>query len=463
MLKKLALILSNLVYTLFLLSCDNFSVPKPVEKNKYENLSKLEQIKREGVLNVVTRIDPTTYYPLEMGYTGLEYDLMMLFSEHLGVKINFVVPDNFTMLINNISQGKVDIAAAGLTITEARKQKMRFSHSYQEVTEQIIYKSGTPRPKKPLDLNNGIFEVVEQTSHVESLNNLQSTLSSPLTWIVNTQLDSNEIISLVYAGLIDYTVADSNQIALMRRFYPKLHSAFDISKPRKLAWAMQLSDDNSLYDEVQVFFKKIQEDKTLAQILDRYYGHIHSLNYFDTCTFFQHRKTRLPTYKSHFVTAGKKHNVDWRLLAAIGYQESHWQAHAISPTGVKGIMMLTKDTANHVGIKNRTDPIQSIQGGALYFFQRHKTIPARIPEPDRTWLALASYNIGFGHLEDARILTQKYGDNPDKWMDVREYLPLIAEEPWLPELRYGYARGNEPLRYVENIRNYYDLLIWKTK
>ena len=125
-------------------------------------------------------------------------------------------------------------------------------------------------------------------------------------------------------------------------------------------------------------------------------------------------------------------------------------------------MMLTQATAEQVGVKDRTNPKESIFGGALYLKQRLKKIPERIPEPDRTWFALASYNVGFGHLEDARIITQKLGKNPDKWLDVKQSLPLLTKKKWHSKTKYGYARGNEPVIYVDNIRSYLDLLLWYT-
>jgi len=161
--------------------------------------------------------------------------------------------------------------------------------------------------------------------------------------------------------------------------------------------------------------------------------------------------------------AAEQTGIDWRLLAAIGYQESHWNPRARSPTGVRGIMMLTQSTMRHLGLKNRLDPRQSIIGGARYIAMMKRRIPDRIPEPDRTWMALAAYNVGFGHLEDARILAQRDGANPDKWVDVKKYLPRLSRRKWYRRTKHGYARGGEPVRYVENIRSYYDILVWYTE
>ena len=175
--------------------------------------------------------------------------------------------------------------------------------------------------------------------------------------------------------------------------------------------------------------------------------------------FLRHVRDRLPALRDHFKEAGLFYSADWRLLAAIGYQESHWRADAVSPTGVRGIMMLTRATARQVGVTDRLDPRQSIDGGTRYIRQIKAKIPRRIEEPDRTWLALAAYNVGFGHLEDARILTQRAGRDPDRWSDVKQYLPLLADPAWHKLTRHGFARGHEPVRYVENVRRYHDTLI----
>jgi membrane-bound lytic murein transglycosylase F len=424
--------------------------------------NKLEKVKRSGVLHVLTRVDPTTYFQSPEGYSGLEYDLVMLFADHLGAEAKFEVADTFPRLLADISAGKADIAAAGLTVTAQRKQNMRFAPAYHEITEQIVYRSDHRRPKTIKDLDNGILEVANGTSHVNSLTSLKNSYSK-LDWAANDELDTNSLLYLLHEGLIDYTVADSNQILLIRRFYPALNIAFDVSKPQQLAWALPLSEDTSLYDEVERFFERITADKTLAQLIEKHYGHASSLNYVDNCTFREHLKSRLPQYQQYFDTAAKEHGLDWRLLAAIGYQESHWLDNAVSPTGVEGIMMLTNDTAKLLNIKNRRDSVESIQGGARYFKQRIQVMSEDIPEPDRTWFALASYNVGTGHLHDARIITQKLGGDPNKWMDVKKRLPLLAQPKWYEKTQYGQARGYEPVQYVENIRGYYDLLVWLTE
>ncbi len=445
----------SLISLSVLTSCDDYSA-------HHRGFSKLDQIKLEGTINVLTRQDPTTYYEGSEGLTGLEYDLVMLFVKRINVKANFIFPDTFDDILKQISEGNADIAAAGLTITEQRSKSMRFAPAYQEITEQIVYRSGNKKPKSTNDLTKGIIEIVKGTSHIDTLTKLK-TEHPDLDWNINDELKTDGLLYLVNEGLIDYTIADSHQASTIKHFYPKLNIAFDITKPRQLAWALAPSSDDSLFNEVTLFFKQIKQDKTLEHLLEKHYGNTGNLSYVGNCTFRKHMESRLPAYKHLFKAEAEKHNIDWRLLAAIGYQESHWRSDTTSPTGVKGLMMLTTGTAKQLGIKDRVDPAQSIAGGALYFKQRLKIIPERVQEPDRTWFALASYNVGFGHLLDARRLTQKRKGNPDKWLDVKESLPLLSQKKWYSQTRHGYARGKEPVRYVENIRSYYDLLVWLTE
>jgi len=195
-------------------------------------------------------------------------------------------------------------------------------------------------------------------------------------------------------------------------------------------------------------------------LLERHYGHVSDFDYVGTRTYMRHIEQRLPEYRPHFEEAVADKDIDWRLLAAVAYQESHWNPKAVSPTGVRGMMMLTRTTANDLGVDRRTDPRQSIDGGSRYLKYLLDRIPERIQGRDRLWLALAAYNIGYGHMEDARIITQQRGGDPDKWMDVKESLPLLHKRKWYSKTKNGYARGNEAVRYVENIRSYYDILVW---
>jgi membrane-bound lytic murein transglycosylase F len=421
----------------------------------------LQQVQEQNELIVITRNSPTTYYEGSTGPTGFEYELASQFANYLGVELHIVVPRNFNDIFTLTALGDAHLAAAGLTVTEKRKQKVRFGPVYQEITPQLVYRGGSRRPRSLAELK-GTLEIIAGSSHEERLQALQVEYPG-LSWVANREDSSEELLSMVSDQLIEYTIIDSNELSVNRHFYPEVKPAFAISDPEPLAWAFPKGDDNTLLDAAVTFFNKITRNGKLDQLTERYYGHIGKFDYVGTRRYQRDIEQRLPLYRDIFEAAAEKVGMDWRLLAAIGYQESHWNPDAVSPTGVRGIMMLTQDAASDINVDDRLDPEQSIHGGADYLVKMLQRIPERVPEPDRTWLALAAYNVGLGHLEDARILTQKNKGDSERWVDVKKNLPLLSQKKWFQQTRYGYARGREPVRYVENIRTYYDILVWVTE
>jgi membrane-bound lytic murein transglycosylase F len=426
-----------------------------------EQKSLLSRIQDHGELLIATRNSPTSYYEGPDGPAGLEYELVKRFAERLGVTPVFVFPQPFEEVLNSVRDGRVHMAAAGLTVTRAREKSLRFSLPYQHITEQLVYRRGSTRPRDLSELD-GSLEVMRGTSHEERLTELRDTRYPDLAWVASQEYENEELLYLVEEQAIDYTVADSNELALNQRYFPHIKAAFALTDPEPLAWAFARWPDGSLARAANAFMLDIKRDGTLARLLKRHYGREERINFVDRRVFWRHVESRLPRYLGWFQQAADTHDLDWRLLAAVGYQESHWNPRARSPTGVRGLMMLTLVTAKRVGIKNRLDPRQSIVGGARYLRMLEQSIPERIPEPDRTWLALAGYNVGFGHLEDARILTERQGGDPDKWAEVKQRLPLLSRKQYYSKLKHGYARGREPVFYVDNIRSYYDLLVWHT-
>lgn len=437
-----------LVITAFLVltSC---SIPTP----------QIQRIKESGQLLVVTRNSGTTLYEGADGLTGFEYDLVQMFTEEIGVKPHFILPDSFEKILPTLIDGDAHLAA-GLSITPGRETEIRFGPPYQDITQQVVYLSGKTRPRKVAQLLGKHIEVLAGSSHEEELIRLSAKFPE-LKWTARSDLEVGELLQRVQDGLIDFTIAKSNEVSVNRRFMPNIRVAFDLPKPQQLAWAMAHAEDSSLYKAMEGFFKRIKKDGTLNQLIERHYGHMDRLDFVESTTFLKHTEQRLPKYEGLFKKAAEETGIDWHMLAAIGYQESHWNPNAESPTGVKGIMMLTLAAAEEVDVSNRTNPEQSISGGARYLKYVESKLPERIGEPDRLWLTLAGYNVGFGHLEDARILTKRLGGDPDKWADVKQHLPKLSLEKWYKTLKQGYARGKEPVNYVDNIRAYYELLKWQ--
>ncbi|MFV3403486.1 membrane-bound lytic murein transglycosylase MltF [Pseudomonas sp. NY15463] len=428
-----------------------------------EKPSTLERVKEDGVLRVITRNSPATYFQDRNGETGFEYELVKRFADDLGVKLQIETADNLDDIFNQLGKpsGPV-LAAAGLVSSERRAAQARFSHPYLEVTPQVIYRNGRSRPTEPKGLVGKKIMVLKGSSHADQL----AELKKQYPGIEYEESDAVEVVDLlrmVDEGQIDLTLVDSNELAMNQVYFPNVRVAFDLGDSRDQRWAVAPGDDNSLLNEVNEFLDKSQKNGTLQRLKDRYYGHVDVLGYVGAYTFAQHLQQRLPKYEKHFKSSAKVEQVDWRLLAAIGYQESMWQPEVTSKTGVRGLMMLTQRTAQAMGVSNRLDPRQSIQGGAKYYMLVKDQLDDSIQEPDRTWFALAAYNVGSGHLEDARTLAKREGLNPNKWLDVKKMLPRLAQKQWYSKTKYGYARGGEPVHFVANIRRYYDILTWVTQ
>lgn len=411
-----------------------------------------------GELVVGMRNSPTTYYTDHAGEPrGFEYDLAARFAQHNGWRLRLVVEDDLESLLEAVRAGRVHMAAAGLTATAERKRRLAFGPAYGEVKEWVVCNGGGKLPRELDDLADLRLEVVAHSSHVDYLKTL-ARRHRDLRWVELKTPGSEELLERVDLGLADCTVADSDSLAVAHNFHPNLRDAFALREGQPQSWAMRQGVDVSFSRKVATFFRDIRKSGELNTLRERYFGHVEHLADADVLGILERRNSLLRELVGHFQEAQRETGLDWRLLAAVAYQESQWDVHAVSPTGVRGIMMLTEDTADHLGVKNRLDARESILGGARYLIMLRDGLPVDIPEPDRTWLALAAYNIGPGHLEDARRLARKLGRNPNDWRDMKATLPLLARSQYNSRLRYGFARGGEARAFAENVRIYYDIL-----
>lgn len=417
--------------------------------------SSLQRVLDEGVLKVGTNYGRTTYYHGVVGREGFEYELAQGFADYLGVELEVLPYYSLNDLFPQLAQRNVDIIAAGIAMTPQRIEQFNFGPAYQDVSQKVVYLQGRERPRNLSQLD-GEMLVVSGSSHAETL--LRSELPATLNWQQTDERDAEELLELVAQGELDYTVADSNILAVVRRRYPQLSIGFTLKEEQGVGWAVNSQGDDGLRAALIEYFGTIRGNGTFTVLEDKYFGHVQNFDYVDTREFIRSTESTLP----QFIPLFQKHagDLDWRLVAAMSYQESHWDPNAKSPTGVRGMMMLTLATAQDMKVSSRLDAEQSIRGGAQYFASLLRRVPARIQQPDKTWLALAAYNVGLGHLEDARVLTQRGGGNPDMWVDVKKHLPLLRQKKYYKTTRYGYARGDEAVAYVDNIRRYYDTLVW---
>ncbi|MDG2107321.1 MAG: membrane-bound lytic murein transglycosylase MltF [Woeseiaceae bacterium] len=422
----------------------------------------LDQVLEIGELRVVTRDSPTAYTITPDGPSGPEFDLAQAFADDLGVKLVIDPVVSVSEILPKLLSGKSHMAAAGLSSTDIRREHLNFGHPYKFVDVHMIYKLGMGKPKSLSDILDRSIEVIADSNHVDLLSNIQNSYPT-LQWDENNNTEVADLLTKVAMGEIDITIANSPDFDIQRHFYPDLRIALNLNTDDPIAWAFPKDIGDTLLARADDFLIKSYRSGLLTQIHDRYYGFTEKFDYVGTRNFIRHFKTRLPRYREIFEKAGNEWGVDWRLLAAIGYQESHWLSQAKSPTGVRGIMMLTLDTAAYLGLDDRLDPKNSIFGGAQYFARQVERVADTVAEPDRTWMALAAYNVGFNHIKDARTIAEWNDGNPDTWVDISKALPLLSQRKWYSRVPYGYARGWEPVLYVNNIRAYYNILLWLTE
>ncbi|WP_242457981.1 membrane-bound lytic murein transglycosylase MltF [Halomonas sp. YLGW01] len=438
----LSLAALSIVASIVLAGCGEPSAPPPAET---------------GTLKVATRNGATTYYyDRHETPAGPEHDLVRRFADAQNWTVEWSLFDSTAEVIKALEAGEVHLAAAGLTHLTARDQRFTQGPAHTEIVEQLVcHRELRPLPRRIEDLTEVEIRVTAASSYSQQLTSLVNEHTG-----IRFEEDprSTEVLLEAVANRsLDCTVADSNIVKVVRRHFPHLEIAMNLTAGSRLGWYLPEGQE-ALATKAREWMASEAGQASIEAMEARYYSYIGEFDFVDLRALNRRIDNRLPNFLDYFLEAERDTGMPADLLAALSYQESHWDPGAVSPTGVRGIMMLTRNTAASLGVSNRLDPAQAIDGGARYLADRHARLPEEIPEPDRTYLALASYNIGRGHLLDARQLARRLGKDPDSWEDMKEVLPLKADKRYYPQTRYGYARGYEPVHYVRHIRNYMDVI-----
>ncbi|MDT0634937.1 membrane-bound lytic murein transglycosylase MltF [Spectribacter hydrogenoxidans] len=419
-------------------------------------VSPMAEIQATGILRVATVNSATTYYLGPAGPTGFEYDLAQAFADQLGVELDMQVVDTRAALTRAVRQGNSHFSV-GLTATAALRRDYRLTPGYLDLQPTVVYQADDPTPDDLASLD-GKLTVARDDAVTNWLRQAHPTLN----FRVDESANAEELLARVAEGDIRATVADARLVQLNQRYYPRLRTAFTLPVTASRTWVFPAREHDALYNRAIAFLAGMRGDAAMTILRDRHFGHAKRLGFVGGQTFARIAEERLDRWRPAFETAAEENGLDWRLLAAVGYQESHWDPEAVSPTGVRGLMMLTEQTAEELGVADRTDPAQSIEGGARYIRDLRERLADGIEEPDRTWTALAAYNLGLGHVLDARELLRQRDRDPDSWINLRDALPWLTQKRYHSQTRYGYARGHEAVTYVGNVRAYYDILLWMT-
>jgi membrane-bound lytic murein transglycosylase F len=422
-----------------------------------------ERIRLNGVLIVGTLDGPTTFYSLSSDiYGGFDYTLATRYADRLGVAIQWRTYDSSDALLADLANGRIHIAAAGLAVTPEQASRFFLAPAYSESVPVLVHRSDTQAPKVVNGLE-GQAVTLSTSNMVASKVRLLEEQYPGILWDQRSDVSTSSLLADVNAGHINYAVVSNHVFNRLRHVYPELRSSLSLGQSRPLAWALNRQEDASLLASVSRYFADMRKDGTLAQLTAQFFAS-DRFDYVGARAFLDHMDGRLPRYENAFRDAARQFGFDWRLLAAISYQESLWNPNAVSSTGVTGIMMLSNRAALEMGVRDRRNAHQNIRGGTRYFRYLADRLPDSIKGTDRLWFALAAYNMGLGHVYDARRLTLAQGGNPDCWLDVEKRIPLLQKAPYYQKARHGYAKAaRQAVAYVRQIRRYYDTIVWASQ
>lgn len=415
----------------------------------------LAAIKADGRLVVLTRLAPTTYYLGTEGQTGFEYLLTQALAKSLGVEVEYRTYDTVPALLTALRDEKGHLVAAGLVDDGALKEGLTASPGYQSVREIMVCRRDIALPKSVKDLAGLKVWVSTGTAAAEALEAHPTDIEG--LDIIDAEQPVEMLLSAVAGGTLDCTTANDLEFKVNNPYYPDLVEAFQLGKTQELSWFFAPgSDDLAKY--VKNWMENYKKSGALSEVARRFFGFLPPFDYVDVRAFRRAANTVLPDYEKAMRDAARESALPWQLIAAVAYQESHWDPDATSPTGVRGIMMLTEDTATHLGVTDRLDPIESIRAGAAYIADLRDRVPDGVPESERLWFALTAYNMGFGHMLDARALAESMGLNKNRWTDVRRALSVMSNPAYASRLKYGSAPGGQALRFVQQVRAYQHIL-----
>ncbi|HKK90419.1 MAG TPA: membrane-bound lytic murein transglycosylase MltF [Desulfobacteraceae bacterium] len=450
---------------LFIATCiqlENASTTKGIDpiSPKPPRISTLEAIKEKGKIRMITDNNANAYYMYRGVPMGFEYDMAKAFAAFLHVDLEVLTP-GWNAMFSALENGRGDFIASGLTITDERENRVAFSSSYLRVQQKLIHHKLKFGAESLENLAGKTIHVRKKTSYQTRLEEIKNN-GVDLTIQLHDNTPTEELIRMVANREIKYTVADSNIALLNRRYYPDITIGLPLEEEQSVGWAVK-KENTELLNQIDQFLSQAEGSGLLGKIYEKYYSAIDIFDYFDLKKFHQRIETRLPKYKATIVKESEKFDFDWRMVAAIVYQESHYDARAKSRTGVRGLMQVTRKTAQEMGIKDRLDPRQSIQAGVRYLHRMYQRFDDIENRHQRLRFAMASYNVGYGHVRDAQKLAEERGLDKNKWKSMETTLPLLTKRKFYKKTKHGYARGREPVQYIERIETYYDILKQKAK
>ena len=417
----------------------------------------LPGLKERGRLRMLTRNNAMTYFIHRGLQVGFEYELIKKFAAQHGLRLEIVIPDNHAELLTYLNEGKGDVVAAAMTITSEREKQAAFTQPYNEVDELVVVRADDYSLNRLEDLAGRAIHVRASSSFYTTLMALKDSIAGLQVELLPEDLETEDILAGVEEGRYDLTLCDSNLLDVELAYGRQLKAAFSI-KPTVLGWAVR-QDNPALRAALNQYVREEKDGLFFNMMKKRYFKNKRTIAKAKDSLRVD-LSGRLSPYDDMVKKYARQYGLDWRLITAQMYQESKFQPQATSWVGARGLMQIMPTTGHELGFTDLYDPEESIHAGVKYMSQLVSRLDPQIPVEERTRFALAAYNVGYGHVLDARRLAREKGWNPNRWFGhVEQAMKLLANPAYYKRMRYGFCRGGQPVHYVGNIQNMYDAYV----
>jgi len=423
----------------------------------------LKHIKLRGKLRVSTDYNSTNYFIYKGRAMGFQYELLSALAKHLDVKLEISVENDLKSAFSTLENGNFDLIGMNLAITQERQNRFNFTLPHSQSKQVLIQRKASKNDSMPiirnqLELGGKKIHVQQATSFAERLKNLSKEIGHPIDIEMVNRIEVEELIEMVAKGEIDYTIADQNVANVNQNYYSNIDVKTEISFPQNMAWALRNGSDE-LTKEINRWMMDFKNSAQYNQIYRKYFlssriQRRHSSEYFTL------KSGKISKYDELIKKNAKLIDWDWRLLSALISQESHFDPEAKSWVGAFGLMQLMPETAYRYNVDEDSNPAENVKAGVKHLKYLNRRLDKILNDKtDKLKFLLASYNVGLGHILDARRLAKKNGQNPDQWKGSVDYYLLNKSKPEFykdPVVKYGYCRGKEPYNYVRSILSMYD-------
>ena len=414
----------------------------------------LDGLKARGRLRMITRNNALTYFIHRGMQVGFEYELLKEFASRNDLRLEIVIPDNHAELMDYLNEGKGDIVAAAMTITDERKERADFTIPYNDVDELVVVRSDE-------EGISGFGDLAGRKVHIRNSSSFRATLEAAADSVEGLEIvglpdhiETEDIMVGIDEGIYDVTIADSNLLEVEQAYGRTLKAAFRV-KPTSLGWAVR-KNSPALLAALDRYIKEEKRGLFFNLMRKKYFENLRTIAK-SRDSLRVDLSGQLSPYDDHVKKFAGYYGQDWRLITAQMYQESRFDPNAVSWVGAQGLMQVMPATGRQMGFSELHEPEQGIHAGVKYMDHLLNRFDPKLPMESRIHFALASYNVGYGHLLDARRLAREQGWDPDQWFGhVEKAMLLLAKPAYYNRARYGFCRGGQPVHYVANIQQSYE-------